>query len=344
MLRNLKDESIQDMFSPNKTFTVYVKTTPPSFGLTSKRTSRIFTFVGLRWIPTGKTVGTCLNSNDSAILLGKRTCTPNTVICANSSSLSFSETGNPHLTTDVIAVLTTSFLTNDVLADTLDALDNNAKSLDRICERTEMPSDEILKEAVGTVAATVRTPTLKRKLIRKQGEAILANSRRANRVWRIIYGISWKDEKWYLCDVVAIMVSLPLSSSPWSLLKPKLLDENQTTIYKTCYKLNLSNIVLVVYFGPVLSHKFDGRNGFQDIACVRRNPLLVDGKCPRRNIMQADTSQSKGGTTSEEASRRSSYTNDKDVQRNDSDADDLHSNIDETMQSQIGYNNNYFHF
>ncbi|GKB21605.1 hypothetical protein Tco_0855528, partial [Tanacetum coccineum] len=87
-----------------------------------------------------------------------------------------------------------------------------AKSLDRICERTEMPSDEILKEAVGcqsftlcqmgkkakwakryfkgTVAATVRTPTLKRKLIRKQGEAILANSRRANRVWRIIYGIS----------------------------------------------------------------------------------------------------------------------------------------------------------
>ncbi|GJW09152.1 zf-CCHC domain-containing protein [Tanacetum coccineum] len=111
----------------------------------------------------------------------------------------------------VFAVLTTCFLTNDVLADTLDALDNNAKSLDRICERTEMLSDEMLKEAVdlpvlqtamecvsiqllsarpvmlrdryfkGTVAATVRTPTLKRKLIRKQGEAILANSRCANR-------------------------------------------------------------------------------------------------------------------------------------------------------------------
>ncbi|GJU38033.1 hypothetical protein Tco_1186387 [Tanacetum coccineum] len=48
----------------------------------------------------------------------------------------------------VITVLTTCFLTNDVLADTLDALDNNAKSLDRICKRTEMPSDEILKEAV----------------------------------------------------------------------------------------------------------------------------------------------------------------------------------------------------
>ncbi|GJT21287.1 hypothetical protein Tco_0891224 [Tanacetum coccineum] len=46
---------------------------------------RIYT--GHRWIPTGKTVGTCLNSNDSAILLGKRTCIPNTVICANSSSL-----------------------------------------------------------------------------------------------------------------------------------------------------------------------------------------------------------------------------------------------------------------
>ncbi|GJW76574.1 hypothetical protein Tco_0138256 [Tanacetum coccineum] len=41
-----------------------------------------------RWIPTGKTIGTCLNSNDSAIPLGKEICTPNIVICANSSSLS----------------------------------------------------------------------------------------------------------------------------------------------------------------------------------------------------------------------------------------------------------------
>ncbi|GKB09135.1 formin-like protein 3 [Tanacetum coccineum] len=39
---------------------------------------------------------------------------------------------------------------------------------------------------------------------------------------------------------------------------------------------------------------------------------------------------------SEESSQRSSYTNDKDEQMNDSDADDWHSDIDETRQSQIG--------
>nr|GEU50012.1 hypothetical protein [Tanacetum cinerariifolium] len=75
-------------FFPNKTFVVYMKTTPSRFGLTWKPTGRIFTSVGLRWIPTGKTVGTCLNINDSVIPLGKKTCTPNIVICANSSSLS----------------------------------------------------------------------------------------------------------------------------------------------------------------------------------------------------------------------------------------------------------------
>ncbi|GJZ86300.1 hypothetical protein Tco_0657910, partial [Tanacetum coccineum] len=74
--------------SPNKTSVVYMKTTPPRSGLTWKPTGRIFTSVGLRWIPTGKTVGTCLNINDSVIPLGKKTCTPNTVIFANSSSLS----------------------------------------------------------------------------------------------------------------------------------------------------------------------------------------------------------------------------------------------------------------
>nr|GEU92476.1 reverse transcriptase domain-containing protein [Tanacetum cinerariifolium] len=49
---------------------VYVKTTPPRSGLTWKSTSRIFTSVGLRWIPTGKIVATCLNAKDSAIPLG----------------------------------------------------------------------------------------------------------------------------------------------------------------------------------------------------------------------------------------------------------------------------------
>ncbi|GJX57079.1 hypothetical protein Tco_0286976 [Tanacetum coccineum] len=82
-------------FSPNKSSAVYVKTTPPRFGLTWKPTGRIFTYVGLRWIPTGKTAGTCLNINDSIIPLGKKTCTPNTVICANSFSLSASTTTTP---------------------------------------------------------------------------------------------------------------------------------------------------------------------------------------------------------------------------------------------------------
>ncbi|GJZ88815.1 hypothetical protein Tco_0660597 [Tanacetum coccineum] len=67
---------------------VYVKTTPPRSGLTWKPTGRICTYVGLRWIPMGKTVGTCLNINDSVIPLGKETCTPNTDIYANSSSVS----------------------------------------------------------------------------------------------------------------------------------------------------------------------------------------------------------------------------------------------------------------
>nr|GEY58723.1 hypothetical protein [Tanacetum cinerariifolium] len=75
-------------FYLNKSSAVYVKTMPPRTGLTWKPTDRIFTYVGLRWIPTEKTVGTCLNTNDSAIPLGKETCSPKSIICANSSSLS----------------------------------------------------------------------------------------------------------------------------------------------------------------------------------------------------------------------------------------------------------------
>ncbi|GJX77076.1 hypothetical protein Tco_0323887 [Tanacetum coccineum] len=40
-------------FFLNKTFAVYVKTMPPRSGLTWKPTGRIFTSIGLRWIPTG---------------------------------------------------------------------------------------------------------------------------------------------------------------------------------------------------------------------------------------------------------------------------------------------------
>ncbi|GJW48935.1 hypothetical protein Tco_0080581 [Tanacetum coccineum] len=79
---------IGQKFYPNKSFVVYVKTTPPRSGLTWKPTGRIFTYVGLRWIPTEKSVRTCLNTNDSAIPLGKETCSPKTVTCANSLSLS----------------------------------------------------------------------------------------------------------------------------------------------------------------------------------------------------------------------------------------------------------------
>ncbi|GKA46376.1 hypothetical protein Tco_0739259 [Tanacetum coccineum] len=88
ILKYLSKIPIGQKFSPNKSFVVYMKTTPPRSGLTWKPTGRIFTYVGLRWIPIRKSVETCYNMNDSASLLGTKTHNPNTVICANSSSLS----------------------------------------------------------------------------------------------------------------------------------------------------------------------------------------------------------------------------------------------------------------
>nr|GEX25274.1 hypothetical protein [Tanacetum cinerariifolium] len=79
---------IGQRFSPNKSSNVYVKTTPPRFGLTRKPMSKILTYAGLRWIPTRNFVKTCIYTNDSVLPLGKEICTPNTVICANSSSFS----------------------------------------------------------------------------------------------------------------------------------------------------------------------------------------------------------------------------------------------------------------
>ncbi|GJY97239.1 hypothetical protein Tco_0514149 [Tanacetum coccineum] len=79
---------IGQRFSPNKSSNVYLKTTPPRSSLSSKPTGRIFTQVGLKWIPIRKPVETRYNTNDSASPLGKETHNPKTVICANSSSLS----------------------------------------------------------------------------------------------------------------------------------------------------------------------------------------------------------------------------------------------------------------
>nr|GEU75657.1 hypothetical protein [Tanacetum cinerariifolium] len=57
-------------------------------GLTWKPTGRIFTQVGLKWIPIRKLIETRYNRNGSASPLGKETHNPKTVICANSSSFS----------------------------------------------------------------------------------------------------------------------------------------------------------------------------------------------------------------------------------------------------------------
>nr|GEV43936.1 hypothetical protein [Tanacetum cinerariifolium] len=73
---------------PNKSSNVYMKTMPPRSGLTWKPTGRIFTQVGLKWIPIRKLVETRHNTNDSASPLGKKTHNPNTTICVNSSSFS----------------------------------------------------------------------------------------------------------------------------------------------------------------------------------------------------------------------------------------------------------------
>ncbi|GJX78592.1 retrovirus-related pol polyprotein from transposon TNT 1-94 [Tanacetum coccineum] len=60
---------IGQKFSPNKSFVVYLKSTPPRSGLTWKPTGRIFTQVGLKWIPIRKPVETRYNMNDNVTIL-----------------------------------------------------------------------------------------------------------------------------------------------------------------------------------------------------------------------------------------------------------------------------------
>ncbi|GKA82592.1 retrovirus-related pol polyprotein from transposon TNT 1-94 [Tanacetum coccineum] len=91
-LPNTANDPHRTRVSPTKSSTMYVKTTPPRSGLTWKPTGRIFTQVGLKWIPIRKPVETRYNTNDSASPLGKETHNPKTFICTNSSSLSASPT------------------------------------------------------------------------------------------------------------------------------------------------------------------------------------------------------------------------------------------------------------
>ncbi|GKC78791.1 hypothetical protein Tco_1129565, partial [Tanacetum coccineum] len=63
-------------FSPNKTSVVYEKTSPRS-DLRWNLTGRIFKYVGLRWIPTGKLFDSCTSKDDSEPTHGSDVDIPN---------------------------------------------------------------------------------------------------------------------------------------------------------------------------------------------------------------------------------------------------------------------------
>ncbi|GJX59045.1 hypothetical protein Tco_0290435 [Tanacetum coccineum] len=100
-----KQIPIGKRFSLNKSSNVYLKTTPSRYGLTWKSTGRIFTQVGLKWIPIRKSVETRYNTNNSASPLGKETHNPKTIICANSSSLSAEHSSNTNVFTMKMEIL-----------------------------------------------------------------------------------------------------------------------------------------------------------------------------------------------------------------------------------------------
>ncbi|GKD02216.1 hypothetical protein Tco_1177190 [Tanacetum coccineum] len=70
-------------FSPNKTSVVYEKISPRS-DLWWKPTGRIFKFVGLRWIPTGKLFDSCTSKVDSEPPHGSNVDIPNIHECKQS--------------------------------------------------------------------------------------------------------------------------------------------------------------------------------------------------------------------------------------------------------------------
>ncbi|GJV19706.1 hypothetical protein Tco_1368726 [Tanacetum coccineum] len=74
-------------FSPNKTFTVYEKTSPRS-DLRWKPTGRIFKFVGLRWIPRGKLFAYCTRKDDNEPIHGSNVDIPNIHECKQTLDLS----------------------------------------------------------------------------------------------------------------------------------------------------------------------------------------------------------------------------------------------------------------
>ncbi|GJT56913.1 hypothetical protein Tco_0991967 [Tanacetum coccineum] len=74
-------------FSPNKTFTMYEKTSPRS-NLRWKPMGRIFKSVGLRWIPTGKLFDSCTSKVVSELPHGSNVDIPNIYECKQTLDVS----------------------------------------------------------------------------------------------------------------------------------------------------------------------------------------------------------------------------------------------------------------
>ncbi|GJS73995.1 hypothetical protein Tco_0706836 [Tanacetum coccineum] len=83
----LKEIFTGHRFSPNKTSTVYEKTSPRS-DLRWKPTGRIFKSVGLRWIPTGKLFDSCTSKVDSEPPHGSNVDIPNIHECKQTLDVS----------------------------------------------------------------------------------------------------------------------------------------------------------------------------------------------------------------------------------------------------------------